>query len=267
MIKRRGFFLVIISLTLGLAAAWLANQWVQNRLIAAEASEEAGARVVAAAVAIPFGAKVEHAHLKVITMPPEAAPEGYFSEPSEVEGQIAMTGVLPGEILLRPRFSEHAAGSTLAAMIKPNMRAITVRVNDVIGLAGFLLPGNHVDVVATRKVDRRAISETILRDINVLAVDQKASTEKDEPVLVRAVTLEMTPEQAEILVKAREEGTIQLTLRNPLEEEPPPVVKDPPKKAAPKPPPQRVVVREPPPPAPTVTVIRGTNVDTTKTRP
>ena len=103
-----------------------------------------------------------------------------------------------------------------------------------------------------------------------LAVDQKASAERDEPVLVRAVTLEMTPAQAEVLVKAREEGTIQLTLRNPLEEElpppPPPVVKAPePPKPQPKPQP---VSRPAPPPdtSATVTVIRGTNVDTTKTK-
>jgi pilus assembly protein CpaB len=71
-------------------------------------------------------------------------------------------------------------GSTLAAIIKPNMRAVTVRVNDVVGVAGFLLPGNRVDVVGARMVERRAVTETILRDINVLAVDQKARTEKDE---------------------------------------------------------------------------------------
>ncbi len=98
------------------------------------------------------------------------------------------------------------------------MRAITVRVDDVVGVAGFLLPGNHVDIVAARKQNDRATTETILMDINVLAVDQTSNQDKNEPVVVRAVTLEMTPKQAEILVRAREEGRIQLTLRNPTDD-------------------------------------------------
>ena len=100
------------------------------------------------------------------------------------------------------------------------MRAMTVRVDDVVGVAGFLLPGNRVDVVAARKLQGsdRAITETILFDINVLAVDQTSSQDKNEPVVVRAVTLEMTPQQAEVLVRAREEGRIQLTLRNPTDD-------------------------------------------------
>ena len=129
-------------------------------------------------------------------------------------------------MLLKERFTKTGAGSTLAALIKPDMRAITVRVDDVVGVAGFLLPGNHVDIVAARKVqgNDRATTETILMDINVLAVDQTSSQDKNEPVVVRAVTLEMTPQQAEVLVRAREEGRIQLTLRNPTDDARPQLV-------------------------------------------
>ena len=120
---------------------------------------------------------------------------------------------LSGEVLLKERLAKTSAGSTLAALIRPDMRAVTVRVDDVVGVAGFLMPGNHVDVVAARKVDNsRPITETVLYDINVLAVDQTANQDKDQPLVVRAVTLEMTPKQAEVLVRAREEGRIQLTL-------------------------------------------------------
>jgi pilus assembly protein CpaB len=142
------------------------------------------------------------------------------------------------------------------------MRAVTIRVDDVIGVAGFLLPGNRVDVVAARKENRRAITKTILRNINVLAVDQTASADDSEPVIVRAVTLQVTPDQAEILVRGREEGSIQLTLRNPLEEEEVVVVEE--KKAPPK---RKVVVGQAParPRPTTVTIIRGTNVSETKT--
>jgi pilus assembly protein CpaB len=169
-----------------------------------------------------------------------------------------------GEILISDRFVAHEAGSTLAALVSANMRALTVRVNDVIGVAGFLLPGNRVDVLSSRKTnDRRAVTETILRNIKVLAVDQSASTDQNEPVIVRAVTLEMTPEQTEILVRARTEGEIQLTLRNPLQEEE--LVAE----AEPEPVKAEVVVPkrapEPRSRSTTVTVIRGTKVDETKT--
>jgi pilus assembly protein CpaB len=128
-------------------------------------------------------------------------------------------------------------------------------------VAGFLLPGNRVDVLAARlETGRRATAETILRDVKVLAVDQTAATEKNEPVIVRAVTLEVNPAQAEVLVKAKEEGSIQLTLRNPLDDEvfvaevaPPPA-----------PAPVRRVVAPPAPRQRSVTVIRGTDVSTTK---
>ena len=161
---------------------------------------------------------------------------------------------------MQARFVEQGDGSTLAALVDKNMRAVTVRVDDVIGVAGFLLPGNRVDVVAARKDGRRAITDTILRNIEVLAVDQTASANDNEPVIVRAVTLEVTPDQAETLVKGREEGSIQLTLRNPLDEEE--VIEE--EVEAPKP---KVVYRRPPtrPQPSTVTIIRGTNVSETKT--
>jgi Flp pilus assembly protein CpaB len=150
-------------------------------------------------------------------LPTNAAVGDHYDKVDQVVGLIALQKVIAGEILLKERFADRNAGSTLAAIVKPDMRAVTVRVDDVIGVAGFLMPGNHVDVVAARMVDQRAETRTVLRNLNVLAVDQTASQDKDQPVVVRAVTLEMSPKQAEVLVKAREEGRIQLTLRNPLD--------------------------------------------------
>jgi pilus assembly protein CpaB len=188
-------------------------------------------------------------------------PAGAFTTVEEVQGQVSTTAISRGEILVRERFATHERGSTLAALIDKNMRAITVRVDDVIGVAGFLLPGNTVDIVAARKVNQTAVTETILRNITVLAVDQTAAANENEPVIVRAVTLQMTPVQAELVVKARTEGTIQLTLRNPEAEE----VIEP----EPKPTPVRVVRAAPARPVaqdPTITVIRGTAVEKTKTK-
>jgi len=261
MMRRRGTLLVGVSLVLGILAAWAANNWVAGRL-----SDEDGSKksVVAAAMEIPYGTKVDSRHLRMIQVPIDAVPNGSTTVMDDVIGMVSTVDIERGEILNTSRLAAHQQGSTLAALIDSNMRAITVRVDDVVGVAGFLLPGNHVDVLASRLDMRtkRATTQTILKNLKVLAVDQTASTEQDEPVIVRAVTLEMTPDQSEILVKAREEGTIQLTLRNPLEREvastPPPA----PRVAAPV----RAPTREHRPTSSTVQVIRGTSVNNEKAR-
>lgn len=265
MARKRGIILIALSLVMGVGAAWTANKWVAAKS-AAEDGARKGTHVVAAAMAIPYGTKVEPRHLKYVEIPEGVAPSGFYSSVDNVNGMVATVAIARGEILIADRFASHETGSTLAALVSENMRALTVRVNDVIGVAGFLLPGNTVDVLSSRKTnDRRAVTETILRNIKVLAVDQTASTEKNEPVIVRAVTLEMTPKEAEILVKARTEGEIQLTLRNPLEEE---VIEPQPELVA-KPAPKVVRKRAPRRPVnstTTVTVIRGTKVETTKAK-
>lgn len=259
MLKRRGFTLMIVSLALAFGAAWLARGWVHSRL--APAKPVAEMSVVVAAAEIPYGIKVDSRYLRVIRLPRGAAIGAHFSKPDQVVGLVARQKVLPGEILLTAQFAKKAVGSTLSALLKPDMRAITVPVNDVVGVAGFLLPGNRVDVVEARMVDQRAVTRTVLRDLQVLAVDQTDSRNKNTPVLVRAVTLEVTPPQAEVLVKAMTEGKIQLTLRSPLA----------PNNTAP------MVARTPPPPPPrkkvrrvrhhvtpvredTITIVRGTDV-------
>ena len=263
--KRRGWILVVLSLCLGGLSAWGANNWVKAQLSGEDGAN--GEQVVVAAMDIPYGTKVEGRHLGMISMPAGSAPQNAFRELAAVEGKVATMDIARGEILLNERFADHDGGSTLAALVGPNMRAVTVRVDDVVGVAGFLLPGNRVDVVASR-LDQRtrlATTETILTNLKVLAVDQTASTDKNDPVIVRAVTLEMSPVQSEAIVKAKEEGTIQLTLRNPHDQAPPPVVVKVPEKPAPP----VVVTRAPAPSGPphtVVTIIRGTQVDSTKAK-
>src|SRR5215831_13673220 len=261
--KRRGVLLIMVSLVLAIFAAWVARNWVYARL-SAGATREPTQTVVVAALEIPFGEKVEARHLKTITLPSNAALGNHFEKTDDVVGLLALQKSIPGEILLKEHFADRNAGSTLAAIVKPDMRAVTVRVDDVIGVAGFLLPGNRVDVVAARMVENRAVTETVLRNHNVLAVDQSASQDKDQPAIVRAVTLEVTPKQAEILVRSREEGKIQLTLRNPLDKNSAPDAEPAPPVVAAAQPPAATKHHQPPRPRPageSVTIIRGTNIN------
>ncbi|SFH38844.1 Flp pilus assembly protein CpaB [Modicisalibacter xianhensis] len=266
---KKGVVLMLgVSLVLAVSAAGLANTWISKQ----EGEEEVDtASVVVAALQIPFGRKVQAADLRMLQLPPHAIPEGSFTDLESVVGRVSSQPIYPGEVILQNRVSEHLGGSALAAVLEPGMRAISVRVDDVAGVAGFLLPGNVVDVVSThRNVNRDVKPKTILERIKVLAVDQIASQERDGPVIVRAVTLAVTPKQAEQVVEATQEGRIQLTLRNPLEEveeEPIQVAQaGPPKlEALPQAKPEPKPVYKPAPPV-RVSVIRGTEMSSTTVR-
>jgi pilus assembly protein CpaB len=256
--------LIALSVLLGLGAAWMANNWLTARMNTT--TDTNMQNVVVAVVEIPFGQMVEPQHVKLVALPKGSAPSDAFDTVEKATGRIATFTILSGDILRAARLAEHLGGSTLASLIAPNKRAISVRVDDVVGVGGFLLPGNRVDVLATKKTSggsNEAKSETILEDLRVLAVDQTASTDKTQPVVVRAVTLEMTSEEAEVLVKAQTEGKLQLALRNPLDEQKKPEAKPEPVVAVapPRPAPKRVVRRSSGDGMGQVTIIRGTEVE------
>jgi pilus assembly protein CpaB len=178
----------------------------------------------------------------------------------KVVGTVSRTEIYPGEVIIQDRIVAHGGGSTLAAMISPNKRAITVRVNDVVGVAGFLLPGNRVDIISTKKKGKKVVSNTILKNIKVLAVDQTAATDKNEPIVVRSVTMEMSPTETEEVTAATKLGSLQLTLRNPTQEK---VVK---KVVKPKKVVKRVAKKRRVAQYSRITIIRGTATEVQKTK-
>ncbi|MDI5933995.1 Flp pilus assembly protein CpaB [Halomonas kalidii] len=219
--KRKGIFAMFaLSLMMALGAAVVAMNWMQEQGGENEALADAS-QVVVAALQVPFGTTVQASDLKVVTMPRDVVPPSSFNDVESVVGRVSNQVIYPGEVVLEGRVSEHLGGSALAALLDPGKRAMSVRVDDVVGVAGFLLPGNRVDVLSSKSNGSRnnVETKTVLRNLKVLAVDQIASQERDGPVIVRAVTLEVTTEEAESLVKATQEGKVQLTLRNPLEKE------------------------------------------------
>lgn len=265
----RTLILIGLSLLLGLGAAFMANNWLSARLNAGP--DDNLNNVVVATQEIPFGQMVEAQQVTLVRMPKGTVPDDAFDSADKVVGKIATFAMLRGDIVRGARLAEHLGGSTLASLIEPDKRAISVRVDDVVGVGGFLLPGNRVDVLVAKKVDgsgNTAKSETILEDLRVLAVDQTASTDKTQPVVVRAVTLEMTPEETEILVKAQTEGKLQLALRNPLDNQKkplPPVEKTVAVVEAPAPAPvAKPVVRRSSGGGTGVTIIRGIEVQAAK---
>lgn len=264
MITRRTTLLLGFSIVLSAAAAFVANSWIQNKLNQEASIKDSMEHVIVASVKIPYGLEIDETHIKTIEVPKGTSPAGAFSEMELVVGTVSRTEIYPGEVIIKDRVVAHGGGSTLAAMIAPNKRAITVRVNDVVGVAGFLLPGNRVDIISTRTKgkSKKIISETILKNIKVLAVDQTASTDKNEPIVVRSVTMEMSPGETEDVTAATKLGSLQLTLRNPTQEKDvkKEVVKKP-KKVV-----KRVAKKRKVAQYGSITIIRGTSTEVKKTK-
>lgn len=215
-IKALGFF--VLALLVGLAAAVYAANWVSR-----QGSLDAG-KVVVAAADIPLGSKLTPQMLSTIDWPRGSIPTGAFNDVQQLQERVVKVGVLRGEAVLEGKLAPEGTKGGLAAVIAPGKRAMTVRVNDVVGVAGFALPGNYVDVVVNAQQDKadksgkseepRQISKTVLENVLVLAVAQEAGRDETKPKVVSAVTLELSPEDAEKLDLARSVGSLSLVLRN-----------------------------------------------------
>ncbi|TKB49968.1 Flp pilus assembly protein CpaB [Ferrimonas sediminicola] len=218
----RSLFFVLLSLLFGVGAVLLAQSWLKQRQPAE--GNPSQALVVTMAVNVPAGTVLEARHLSVQPLPKELIPDKAITETEKVVDRVAKFPMLRGDILHPDKLALKGEGSVLASLIEPNKRAVTIRVNDVVGVAGFLLPGNRVDVLVTYRVGNQrsasseAITEVVLNNLKVLAVDQKVDQQTNQPLVVRAVTLEVSLEEAEVLMSARSLGNIQLALRNPTDD-------------------------------------------------
>jgi len=173
--------------------------------------------VVVAARPLPVGLTVKAADVKVVKIPAQAFPKGAFSKPEDVLDRPVVANILAEEPILEGRLAQRGSGVGLAPVIPVGMRAVTVRVNDVVGVAGFVLPGMRVDVLITGNPpgNKTTVTKTILQNILVLSAGKTLQTDASgKPVDAPNVTLLVTPQQAELLTLAGNEGRIQLVLRN-----------------------------------------------------
>lgn len=173
--------------------------------------------VVIAARPLPVGLTVKTADIKVVKMPAQAFPKGGFSKPEDVLDRPVVANILAEEPIIEGRLALRGSGVGLAPIIPVGMRAVTVRVNDVVGVAGFVLPGMRVDVLITGNPpgNRTTVTKTVLQNILVLSAGKTLQTDATgKPVDAPNVTLLVSPQQAELLTLAGNEGRIQLVLRN-----------------------------------------------------
>jgi len=204
--------LIGVSLILGAIAAFFVAQLTRSPALAN------GPRVVIATSTIQAGTELSDAQLQVLNWPSKSVPKDIFSETKAVNHRIARQTIEPGELILESKLASTDSKGGLAAMISTGKRAISVRVNDVVGVAGFALPGSYVDVLVSAKdTNGHAFSKTVLNRVKVLAIAQDTTADPTKPKIVNAVTLELTPEESEQLDLARSIGSLSLVLRNELD--------------------------------------------------
>ena len=210
----RPTIVLVLALLAGVMTTALTARWLQ-----AQTADHSP--LVVANVDVPLGTPLEAAMLTTVAWPPNARPHGAVQDPGALIGRVTRTSLSRHEPVLEAKLAAVGSRGGLSAAISPGKRAITVKVNEVVGVAGFALPGSVVDVMVHTQTDdirnkpSAALSKIVLERILVLAVAQDASRDANAPRVANAVTLEVTPEEAERMDLARSVGTLSLVLRNP----------------------------------------------------
>jgi pilus assembly protein CpaB len=219
--RSRPWFMLVLALTSGIVAALLALRYLRERTTPLMAAEPRRVNIVLSARSLPVGAVVSERDVKVVSWPGDAVPSGYVRSVKDAVGRGIITPVSENEPLLAAKMSTMDAGGGLPIIIRDGMRAVSVKVDEVIGVAGFVLPGTRVDVLLTldRNNNRpQSITKTLLQNVQTLAAGQSVTRDKEgKPQTVTVITLLVSPDNAELLALAAKEGRLQLALRNTLD--------------------------------------------------
>ncbi len=203
---------------LALAVGLLVSYSVYNRLRTSTGAREPGVEVVVAANDIQVGAKLADRDIRLLAFPQSNIPPGAYTRKSQVLNRGVVLPISRGEFILPSKLAAENAGAGLPSLIPPGMRAVSVRVNDVVSVAGFVQPGTRVDVLATGNSGSERQTTTVLENVAVIAVGKSldrsvAGEAQNAPV----ITLLVSPDDAQKLALVSQEGRIQLALRNPLD--------------------------------------------------
>ncbi len=207
----------------GLLAVFLAQTWLNNQADARMKSLEAQRKtappertIVVANRPLRFGEELTATALREVPWPQDALPVGAFGKIAELTSakRVVLMPIDVNEAILASKITGPGERATLSAMLHEGMKAVTIRVNDTEGVAGFVLPGDHVDIVLTRQTDKNmAVNDVVIQNARVLAVDQTADVRAEKPAVVKAVTLEVDVADGQRLALASTVGTLSLMLR------------------------------------------------------
>ena len=261
--RKSSVIILIIATLMGGSAAYLTRTWLKDQVSVSATNQPAGT-IVVAAESLTYGTTLTPDSVVEIPWFSNTLPEGAFAFKDDlVNGgrRIVLSPLKRGEAVLRSKVTGPGQRASLASVLDEGKRAVTVSVDDVRGVAGFVLPGDFVDIVLIAddgSTKRQSYSDILLEHVKVLAIDQVASEGEGQPTVAKAVTVEVTKEQAQKILLATNIGKLSLILSRPVESNPEPnrrvsekdIGRTSPEPVRPPPPP----VAAPPPPSNTVTI-------------
>jgi pilus assembly protein CpaB len=222
-VRASTFVMIGFAVVFGLLAVFIANVWLNNqanqraKTIESTAKPAVTKTIVVAKQALRFGTELNASQLEEVPWPADAMPAGAFAKVTDILSQgrrVVLAAIEPNEPVLALKITGPGQRATLSALVKPGMKAVTIRVNDVEGVGGFVLPGDRVDVVLTRQMDKsQASTEVVLQNTRVLAVDQSADERAAKAAVAKSVTLEVTTIEAQKVWLASSVGSLSLLLR------------------------------------------------------
>jgi pilus assembly protein CpaB len=215
--------MIAFAVVFGLLAVFIAQVWLNNQATMQAKNFEANKKqvamqtVVVAKQPLRFGSELTASMLEEVPWPVKSTPAGAFTKISDIlhgGRRVVLTAIEPNEPVLSLKITGPGQRATLSALVKPGMKAVTIRVNDVEGVGGFVLPGDRVDVVLTRQIDKgSATTEVVLQNTRVLAVDQIADERAAKAAVAKSVTLEVNTIEAQKVWLASSVGNLSLLLR------------------------------------------------------
>ena len=218
--KVRPLIVLALALFLALSAVYLARNWIQGQATRSDVAktETPVVQLVVANASLKFGDRLAKENVRLIDWPAANVPEGTFKSVDELLGpqpRVVLQAIQPNELILVSKVTGPGQRASLSAVITSGMRAMTIRVNDVAGVAGFVLPGDRVDIMLTREiVQSQPITDVLLQNVKVLGIDQRSDEQNNKPDVVKAVTIEVTSEQGQKLTLAAQVGSLSLALRD-----------------------------------------------------
>ena len=216
--RRQSMIVIAVAVLFGLVAVYLVNIYLTGADRQQQVKTMETTRIAIARVPLQFGQRITPQNVRFVDWPAASVPAGSFREMAELipvgNAHVVLRPMIPGEPILRSKLSGEGGRATLSALLPADMRAAAIRISDVAGVAGFALPGDHVDVLLTREIGEEQVTEVLLQNIRLIAVDQNANDNAQRPNLGRTATLEVSQEDAQRLAIGSAVGTLSLVLRS-----------------------------------------------------
>ncbi|MBY8826472.1 Flp pilus assembly protein CpaB [Sphingomonas colocasiae] len=221
--QRRSLIVLALAAMLGLAAVFVANAFLGGVQQKQEAAVQGTVKILVASVPLEYGSEITAEKVRLVDWPRASLPQGAFNSLPQLlpmgKPRVALRPIAVNEPLLASKLSGEGGRAAISAVLRPDMRAIAVRVNDVAGVAGFVLPGDVVDILITRTIGgdgaaAQQITDVLLQKIRVIAIDQDANDGKSDPRVGKTATLEVSQVDAQKLALAQQVGSLSMALRN-----------------------------------------------------